>query len=207
MIPKETSHNMDHHELPTFLMLALALYATPGPATISLAAAGATAGFRRALPYVAGMLTGFCMTVGLSAVGLGALFALHPAAFEIFRWLSFAFILYLAWRLARAGLPAVVDATPDRLGYRDALVLNLLNPKAYIAAMAVITPFADPADGAFVTSVTFVIYLLPLVAITNLAWCLVGAVAGRRLATAPAGRYLMPAMAALLACSAVWALI
>ena len=52
------------------MVLILAFYATPGPATISLVASGASYGFKNSVPYVWGLIFGISGTLTASALGL-----------------------------------------------------------------------------------------------------------------------------------------
>jgi|GEM_PF-4257332 len=122
---------METSTLGAFLLLALALYGTPGPATLSLAASGAAFGLRRSMPYVLGILAGLAINVLLVAGGLGTLLTVHPGARRAFQVVSLVFLLYLAWKLATAE-PASKSAKPTegrRFTALEGLVLNVANPK------------------------------------------------------------------------------
>ncbi len=58
------------------LLISLAIMGSPGPATISLIAAGSVYGVRRSLPYLAGIIVG--TTIVLVAVATGITAALSP---------------------------------------------------------------------------------------------------------------------------------
>ncbi len=66
--------------LPGFLIAALALAGSPGPATLSLAAAGAAFGARRGLAYLAGLTAGMVVVMGIVASGVVGLLLAVPGA-------------------------------------------------------------------------------------------------------------------------------
>jgi threonine/homoserine/homoserine lactone efflux protein len=117
------------------VLTALATMGSPGPATISLTAAGSTSGVRRSLPYVAGIVAGTWVVLALVATGLTTLLlalpGLHPALLAI----SAAYILWLAWHLATA--PAARGAAAPVPAARGGLLLGVANPKAWVAIAAV----------------------------------------------------------------------
>jgi threonine/homoserine/homoserine lactone efflux protein len=163
---------MDVQRVIAFFAFALILYGTPGPATISLAASGAAYGFRRSLSYLLGLVLGILITLVVAAFGLGYLFTEFPTVHATLRYVSLAYILYLAYRIASSGMTASDDAKP--LGFLQGVVLNLINPKAYVAAIAAITQFASSGD-AYYRSVMLIIFFIIIVAsIVDLGWAYAG---------------------------------
>src|SRR5213592_4643465 len=53
-----------------FILAGFALAGSPGPATLSLAAAGAAFGARRSLGYMVGQITGLVVVMGVTASGM-----------------------------------------------------------------------------------------------------------------------------------------
>ena len=163
---------MDAHRVIAFVAFAMAMYGTPGPATISLAASGAAYGFRRSVPYLLGLVLGVLSTLIVAAFGLGYLFTQFPAVHALLRLISLGYILYLAYRIATSGNASSGEAKP--LSFLRGVVLNLINPKAYIAALATITQFSIPG-GAYFQSVALIILVATLVALVlNLGWAYAG---------------------------------
>jgi threonine/homoserine/homoserine lactone efflux protein len=86
--------------------------------------------------------------VTLAALGLGALVAAHPAAFEAIRWIGVAYLLWLAILALRSPLPVVGATVATRSAARvfgQALMVNLLNPKVILFILAFLPQFVDPA--------------------------------------------------------------
>ena len=85
--------------------------------------------------------------VTLAALGLAAVLKAHPAAFEAVRWAGVAYLLWLAWKALKAGpvRPARVAPASVARGFREALVVNLLNPKVALFILAFLPQFVDTA--------------------------------------------------------------
>src|SRR5215475_5632277 len=88
--------------LPGFLLAALALAGSPGPATLSLTATGAAFGARRGLLYLAGIVLGMVIVMAVVASGLIGLLLAVPGAAAIVGALAAIYFLYLAWCIATA---------------------------------------------------------------------------------------------------------
>jgi len=132
--------------LLAFLPAALALNLTPGADMMFCLAQGARGGARPALAASAGISAGCMVHVALAGLGVGALVARHPAAFDAIRWAGVAYLLWLAWRTLStphgvSGRPAVRPAR----AFRDGLVVNLTNPKVILFILAFVPQFVDPA--------------------------------------------------------------
>ena len=64
---------------------------------------GINFGFRRTLPFIAGMAVGFFALVLLCSVGVGSLFVNHPSGARALKIVGSAYLLYLAFKIAACG--------------------------------------------------------------------------------------------------------
>ncbi len=182
-------------------LAAVALMGSPGPATLSLAAAGAAFGARAALPYLGGIVLGTTGVLLLIALGLtGALLAI-PALGPVAAAAGGAYLLWLAWRIAQAPPPGAREAGARPPGFAPGLVLALLNPKAWAAFGAVwagrsLVPGAPLEDAAAKLAA-----LAPVVVVVNSLWLLFGAALAARLRDPRLGRAFNRALALLLVLS------
>src|SRR3954468_7809768 len=84
------------------VLASLAIMGSPGPATISLVAAGSAWGVRRSLPYLAGIVLGtVAVLLAVATGGTAALLAL-PAPRWALLAVSAGYILWLAYHVATA---------------------------------------------------------------------------------------------------------
>ena len=117
---------------------ALVSSITPGPNNLMLMSSGTNFGFRRTLPHMLGVSTGFVLMMFL--VGLGLDTALHqfPHAFAAMQAGSGAYLLYLAWRIGTSVAPVGTGATPANaspLTALQAVLFQWVNPKAWSMAL------------------------------------------------------------------------
>ena len=88
--------------LSGFLLAAVALAGSPGPATLSLTATGAAFGAGRGIAYLAGIVVGMVAVMAAVAGGLVGLLMAVPGVTPVVTVLAAAYFLYLAWRIAMA---------------------------------------------------------------------------------------------------------
>jgi threonine/homoserine/homoserine lactone efflux protein len=163
-----------------FLLFVLALYATPGPATLSVAASGATYGFRKTISYVFGLIAGIEIIFLLLALGLGALFNQYPTIHIIFKWVSLGYIFYLAYKIATS---SVNSKNVKHLGFFEGILLNILNPKAYFAVIATVSQYAESGDGYYSSFIRLILWIFILVIIINFTWSYIGQLMNNKLSS------------------------
>ncbi len=84
-----------------FLAAVVALTLTPGPDMIYLASRALGQGRAGGVLSAFGGITGTFVHLGLAALGLAERFHHAPWAYDLVRTLGAAYLLYLAWRVAR----------------------------------------------------------------------------------------------------------
>ena len=133
--------------LLAFLPAALALNLTPGADMMFCLGQGLKGGWRAGQAANLGIAAGGMVHVTLAALGLAAVLKAHPAAFEAVRWAGVAYLLWLAWKALKAGpvRPARVAPASVVRVFREALVVNLLNPKVALFILAFLPQFVDTA--------------------------------------------------------------
>ena len=158
-----------------FLLAGLALAGSPGPATLSLAAAGAAFGVRRALGYMAGLVIGLIAVMGVTATGVVGLLLALPGADPVVTLLAAGYFIYLAFKIATA--PPLDDGEPARRppSFAGGVFLSLVNPKGYAAMAALFSGFAlIRAHLAWDIAVKTILLLAIIVAV-DIAWLFAGA--------------------------------
>lgn len=171
-------------------MMALVLFSvvmsfTPGPNNLMVTSSGLTHGVRRTLPLIFGVMGGFCVLMLVSAAGVGALLLADPRAAFVLRLLGAGYMLWMAWKLWRSRPAVDVEARPPLRAWHGA-TLQLVNPKAWMMAVAAVSIYAAPAPnfGLALLIITAVIEAFSLAAM--LTWAGFGA--GLRAALGAPGR-------------------
>jgi threonine/homoserine/homoserine lactone efflux protein len=156
------------------VLTSAAIMGSPGPATISLTAAGSAFGIRRSAGYLAGIVLG--STVVLLAVGTGITAALLavPALRIALIAISVVYILRLAYRVATAP-PLAADRTARPAPtFAGGALLGVANPKAWVAIAAVFVS-SRLAGSATVDAIAKIAVLTTMILLINAAWLAAGA--------------------------------
>jgi threonine/homoserine/homoserine lactone efflux protein len=192
-------------EIASLIIFAASQIGTPGPANMTLLATGARFGLRRALPFVGGVALGKQLIIWPIGFGLMGLAAKVPMLFDALKWLSVAYICWLAWRVARMSLAPgqAIGAAP---GFIAGLWVHPLNPKAWAMIVAAFSNFVAPGTSVFSATFVIALTLLGCQLVLHPLWCW----GGQRLAATLSGtryeRALMLTLAALTVASVFYAL-
>src|SRR5436305_567695 len=142
------------------VLTALAIMGSPGPATISLTAAGSAYGVRRTAGYLIGIIVGTGVVLVAVATGITATLLAAPGLRPVLIAISAAYLLWLAYHVATAPplSPQTLAASAPTL--RAGTLLGIANPKAWVAIGAVFAT-AHLSGDATVDAVAKVIVVSP----------------------------------------------
>lgn len=137
--------------LVLFALAALALIAIPGPNMVYVATRSLSEGRRAGFASALGLLTGTLIIVAATAAGLSALIASSAIAFDVLRYAGAGYLIYLGLRALLSRQNGDQSAAPKPISlaraYRQAIVVQLLNPKVALFFVAFFPQFIDPARG------------------------------------------------------------
>ncbi|QMV71649.1 LysE family translocator [Comamonas piscis] len=186
-------------------VLPLALFAfvssvTPGPNNVMLTASGASFGYRRTVPHMLGISLGVVAMLLLVGLGLGVAFEREPRLYTWLKYLGAAYLLWLAWKIARSGQAGAGQAGAQPFGFWQAAAFQWVNPKAWIMAIGIVATYT-PRDG-YAANLLLAALVLGLVNYPSVSvWTLFGSAVGRALRTPQALQRFNWCMAALLVLS------
>ena len=194
-------------ELPSFILTGFALAGSPGPTTLSLAAAGAAFGARRCLAFMGGVMLGMLGVIAITASGVTGVLLALPGATPVMAVLAACYFAYLAFRIASA--PPLTEASAVRRhpSVAGGVVLSLVNPKAYAAMASLFAGFVLVRgdlgwDVAAKTSA-----VVGILIVVNVAWLTAGAALTRYLRAPRSNRIINVTFAVLLIGSVGFALL
>jgi len=161
--------------IAALVIATAALLGSPGPATLSLAAVGATSGVYRGLPYYAGILAGLLFAMLGAIAGLATVLGRWPQASLVVQLLGATYLLYVAWKIATA--PTVTEDNSKDIrhpGFRDGFILNILNAKAYAAFLALFSQLLLPFDNRVFAYLASATVCFGVAVIVDAAWLIAG---------------------------------
>ena len=137
-----------------FLITSLIVVASPGTGAIVTLSAGLARGRRASLVAAFGCTLGIVPHMLAAITGLAALLHASAVAFEAVKVAGVAYLLWMAWSSLQAEGPLNIEPErgaaerPDSRVIRDAILVNLLNPKLSIFFVAFLPQFIAPGEPA-----------------------------------------------------------
>lgn len=182
----------DPSNLLLFVAALTAVYLLPGPDMAQVIASASLQGVRHGLMAGLGLALSRTLHVTLSALGLAALFHAHPLLFDLVRWLGAAYLLFLAWKLCRAGAgerPAPgAGAGAGWAALKRGFLTNLLNPKALMFCALLLPQFISASQELAGQYLLLGAILVGLGLLFDGLYALAAARLARRLAAGPVPR-------------------
>jgi threonine/homoserine/homoserine lactone efflux protein len=192
--------------LLSLLGFSVAMYITPGPNNVMVAASAANHGIRATVPHMFGIAIGFSVMLTLVCAGLGSTLLSWPLLLPAFRWIGAAWLAILAWQIASA--PAPGEGGRSRvLGFFGAAAFQWINPKAWLIAAAAAGEYLSPNQPLLLQLARIFIIFLAVGMPCLMVWALLGSGAGRLLHSPAKLRAFNVAMALLLVVSLIPVLI
>jgi threonine/homoserine/homoserine lactone efflux protein len=150
---------MEFSVLIALCSFALVSTVTPGPNNMMLLASGAQYGYARTLPHMLGIVVGVAGLMICTLMGVGALFTVFPFLYTVLKALGIAYLLWLSYKIATAPVTElqasrVSDKGP--LKWWEGALFQLINPKAWMMALASVGTFSLPGEHYIVSGVAIV---------------------------------------------------
>jgi threonine/homoserine/homoserine lactone efflux protein len=198
-------------ELTALLLFCTAMSFSPGPNTTLSTALAANLGLRRALRFCIAVPTGWTLLMLGSGLGLGALITGVPAL----RWgvtlAGLAYMLWLAFKLSRAGQLTEVDGSRLNVTFWQGVGLQFVNIKAWMLALTLSAgwvvnaagqPAANPDERLAIICAVMMLFAFT----SNFVYALVGSLLRQWLAQGRRLLWFNRALALVLVATAFWML-
>jgi threonine/homoserine/homoserine lactone efflux protein len=161
-------------------LFAVVMTLTPGPNVVLVTASAANFGFRRTLPQMLGITVGFGTMVMAVGLGLAGIVHAEPRLHAALKYAGAAYLLYLAWRIARADA-AGASARARPIGFVEAVLFTWMNPKAWVSSLGAVAAYSS-VGGDVVWQTSVIAGVLATACLGSVAvWAGFGAVIGRLL--------------------------
>ena len=159
--------------IDTFLAFAAAtmvLLVIPGPTILLVVSYALGQGWRAAAPLAIGVALGDFTAMTLSLFGVGALLQASATLFTVLKWIGAAYLIYLGFKLFRAGgtldVAPVTDAKSSFKMLAHAWIVTALNPKSITFFVAFVPQFVNH-DAPFAPQALIMVAAFVVLAFTN----------------------------------------
>ncbi len=160
---------MDIAGLIAMLAFTLPISLLPGPNNLLSAAHSSQYGFKRSLPLISGMVIGWFL-LGV-IVAYGALFIEeNQNLLNILTYIGVGYIVYLSYNIATNEPIKENEISKDELGLKTGIVLQVVNGKAFIHLLILMTTFGTIFGGGLFGKIMIVLLNVGIKLIGWFAW-------------------------------------
>ena len=142
---------IDQATLITYLAILLGFVFIPGPAVLLTLARASTSGTRTGLATALGIAVGDLVHTLLAVVGISAVVLASAFLFSLIKYLGAAYLVYLGLRaiLERVDRqrPVATGHLAPKAALRQAVLVEILNPKSALFFLAFLPQFVRPENG------------------------------------------------------------
>ena len=157
-----------------FIVSVLLLLITPGPGVLSLAGVGAAFGRDSGLRYMLGLFIGTNLVALAVVTGLAAVVFSVPWLRTVLLIASVSYLLWLAFRIAMSGSNIGFIEARKNPGVSDGIILQTINPKAYVVNTSLFTGFPFATESLLVETLSKFIIINIIWIIIHLIWLAAG---------------------------------
>jgi threonine/homoserine/homoserine lactone efflux protein len=129
--------------LSLFLTYVAVVTYTPGPNNIMAMAHASQHGFRKTLPFMFGVITGFVLIFTVTNLFTRLIFETIPLIKPYMALAGAAYMAYLAFKIMKSSYGSEEKTAPE-LTYFNGLMLQFVNPKFILFALTVSSNFIIP---------------------------------------------------------------
>ena len=169
---------MNSEHMIEWLAVMFPLICSPGPANVVATISGAKVGLKGSIPLFLGINTIYLTYSPIMGFGVGEVLGKVPLLLPLMKYVGGAFVVWLGvdmWRRAKERHKTV------RLGYREGVLIQALNPKFLIVLVAMFTAFLVPTEPLIPQVITLSFSILVLNIFSQISWAGAGVILGRTL--------------------------
>ena len=166
---------------------------TPGPNNVLCAAHGSQHGLKGTMPLIAGMAVGWS-SLGLFVGAATVFIEENEEFFQLLTYVGAAYIAYLSYKVATSTPIDTEHEQADRLGFRTGMVLQIVNGKAWIHYLVLMTAFGGLFGAGFAAKALLVLLNLVFGLPAVITWAAFGTLLRRVFSTEQSAKNLNMAM-------------
>ena len=194
---------MDIELLIASLAFIIPMCFSPGPNNVLCAAHGSQHGFRETLILISGMAFGWS-ALGLFVAVATDLIEENQAVFDLLTYVGATYIAYLSYKIATSNTIEKDEEESERLGFLTGATIQVVNGKAWIHFLVLMTSFGTLFGTGFTGKVLLVLLNLACGLPAVMTWAAFGTVLRRAFSTPESARVLNRVMGLSLFSVAIW---
>lgn len=143
---------IDQATLITYLAILLGFVFIPGPAVLLTLARATASGTRTGIATALGIAAGDLVHTMMAVIGISAIILASAFLFTLIKYLGAAYLVYLGlcaiFQKIEPHLPTPAGRLGPKTAFRQAILVEVLNPKTALFFLAFLPQFVQPANGS-----------------------------------------------------------
>jgi len=163
---------LDNYSI-ALLLFACSMVGTPGPANMILLNAGSQFGFKKAIPFVFGIILSKQLIIWPIGFGILTFFELFPNFVNFIKFLSCTYIIWLAWKLSNFKINdnKELEKPPS---FFHGLPVHPTNPKAWAMVSVGFSNYTNPNESLLISTLILATIFIIIQFIFHNLWCFFG---------------------------------
>lgn len=162
-----------------FLLFAFVASITPGPTNILVLTNSQHFGVKNTVPAILGGCITASAIVLISGAGAGEVLRQYPLIRQVMSWAGVLWLSWMSWQLFSAPAANLSSKSPNRFTAQAAALLQVVNPKTWMMALAVVSLFAPTSDNALRDIALMALWFLMISIACLLCWAWLGKAVNR----------------------------
>ena len=163
---------LDNYSI-SLILFAVSMVASPGPANMIILNAGIQFGFKKAIPFVFGIILSKQIIIWPIGLGVLTFFDLFPNFVNFIKLLSCTYIIWLAWKLSKFKMSdSKKMVNPPSLLH--GLLVHPTNPKAWAMVSVGFSNYTNPNESLILSTIILATIFIIVQFIFHNLWCFFG---------------------------------
>ncbi|MBM7355714.1 LysE family translocator [Lelliottia amnigena] len=166
-------------DLMPFLLFAFVASITPGPTNILILTNSQHVGVIKTVPAILGGCVAASLIVLISGAGAGEILRQYPLVRQVMSWAGVLWLSWMSWQLFSAPAANLSTGSHRRFTARAAALLQVINPKTWMMALAVVSLFAPAGANALHDVALMALWFLMISMACLMCWAWLGKAVNR----------------------------
>ena len=160
-------------QLISLILFGIVASFSPGPNNIVTSYSAYNFGFKKTIPTMLGVISGWTLLSILLLLGSSILFTKFENLQIIIKVLGSIYLLYLAYKIS-FGVAKSGKKIPKPVTFLNTFFFQFINPKSIIAGSTAVSLFVNIQSNYLRDSIIFVFVMFLVAVGSQTAWCLMG---------------------------------
>ena len=160
-------------ELVPLILFGIAAGFSPGPNNIVTSYSAFNFGFKKTIPTMLGVISGWTLLSIILVIGSGIVFKKFEEIQFIIKILGSIYLFFLAYKISFTKMKKKAKESQP-ITFLNTFFFQFVNPKSIIAGLTAISLFIDTQNNYLKDSIIFVIVMFFIAVGSQATWCLTG---------------------------------